>query len=128
PDNYQEDRKPVIVSRTSSTNIGLSLLAVISSYDLKFENLEDTLNLLEKIINTVYELPKWNGHLYNWYNIKTKEPLYPRYISTVDSGNLVGYMYTTKTFLENILEKDIDNTRIQELIQKLNKMIKDTDF
>ena len=128
PDNYQEDRKPVVVSRTSSTNIGLSLLAVISSYDLKFENLEDTLNLLEKIINTVYELPKWNGHLYNWYNIKTKEPLYPRYVSTVDSGNLVGYMYTTKTFLENILEKDIDNTIVQELIQKLNKMIKDTDF
>lgn len=30
PDNYQEDRKEKIVPRTSSTNIGLSLLAVIS--------------------------------------------------------------------------------------------------
>ena len=99
PDNEQEDRKPKVVPRTSSTNIGLSLLAVISSYDLKFESLKNTIELLSKIINVIYELPKWNGHLYNWYNIKTKTPLIPRYISTVDSGNLLGYMYTTRAFL-----------------------------
>ena len=128
PDNYQQDRKPIAVSRTSSTNIGLSLLAVISSYDLKFENSEDTLNLLEKIINCVYNLPKWNGHLYNWYNIKTKEPLYPRYVSTVDSGNLVGYMYTTKTFLQDILDKNKDKQELNDLIEKLDKMIEETDF
>ena len=52
PDNYQEDRKPLIVDRTSSTNIGLSLLAVISSYDMGLENLNDTLQLLKNIINT----------------------------------------------------------------------------
>lgn len=44
---------------------------------------EKTIELLEKILQTIHELPKWNGHLYNWYNIKTKEPLIPRYISTV---------------------------------------------
>ena len=71
-DNFQEDRKQKIVDRTSSTNIGLSLLAVISSYDLKFINLEKTLNLINKIINTILELEKWNGHLYNWYETKTK--------------------------------------------------------
>ena len=128
-DNYQEDRKNLIVPRTSSTNIGLSLLAVISSYDMEFENLEDTLTLLEKIINTIYELPKWNGHLYNWYNIKTKEPLIPRYISTVDSGNFVGYMYTTKSFLEEIKNKLQDKTEIlEELINKLTEMIENTNF
>ena len=106
PDNYQEDRRNILVNRTSSTNIGLSLLAVISSYDMGFEKNEDIINLLEKIINTVYELPKWNGHLFNWYNVKTKKPLYPKYVSTVDSGNLIGYLYTTKSFLEENIEFD----------------------
>ena len=46
PDNYQEDRKEKIVKRTSSTNLGLSLLAVISSYDLKYESYDKTINLL----------------------------------------------------------------------------------
>ncbi len=105
PDNYQEERKQVFVERTSSTNIGLSLLSVISSYDLGYENLEDTLKLLNKMINTIDALPKWHGHLYNWYNIKTLEPLLPRYISTVDSGNFVGYVYVLKAFYEQIKEE-----------------------
>ena len=49
-DNYQEDRKQIIVPRTSSTNIGLSMLAVISSYDLGFEDLQSTIDLLNNII------------------------------------------------------------------------------
>ncbi|MCR5146560.1 MAG: hypothetical protein K6B70_04365, partial [Clostridia bacterium] len=89
PDNYQEDRKPKIVLRTSSTNIGLGMLSVISSYDLKFESLEESLSLLEKILNTVCSLQKWNGHLYNWYDLKDLRPLIPRFVSTVDSGNFV---------------------------------------
>ena len=48
PDNYQEDRRNIVVNRTSSTNIGLSLLAVITSYDMGFEKNEDIINLLEK--------------------------------------------------------------------------------
>lgn len=101
PDNYQEERKEKIVPRTSSTNIGLSLLAVISAYDLQYITLEKAIEILGKIIQSIESLAKWNGHLYNWYNIKTKEPLQPRYVSTVDSGNLVGYFYVTKTFLCN---------------------------
>lgn len=124
PDNYQEDRKQLVVPRTSSTNIGLSMLAIISSYDLGFEGLESSIDRLKKLINVVYELPKWNGHLYNWYNIKTKKPLIPRYISTVDSGNLVGYMYTTRAFLEELDKTD----EIEDLINKLTEMIENTDF
>ncbi len=124
PDNYQEDRKEIIVPRTSSTNIGLSMLAVIASYDLGFENLESTIDRLTNIINIVYKLPKWNGHLYNWYNIKTKQPLIPRYVSTVDSGNLVGYMYTTRTFLEKIGKK----TKMYPVQNLLTQMIEETDF
>ena len=139
PDNYQEDRKETIVPRTSSTNIGLSMLAVIASYDLGFEDLEPTIDRLVNIIDTVFELPKWNGHLYNWYNIKTKQPLIPRYVSTVDSGNLVGYMYTTRAFLEEIKERaKMEPTpnypwaktepTLNVPIYKLTQMIEETNF
>ncbi len=122
PDNYQEDRKNKIVKRTSSTNIGLSMLAVISANDLGYISLEKTLEILENIIYTIDNLQKWNGHLYNWYNTETKEPLIPRYISTVDSGNFVGYLYVTKIWLE---EKASNENHIIEIVDKI---IDNTDF
>ena len=134
PDNYQEDRKEQLVYRTSPTNIGLALLAVVSSYDLGYESLEDTISLLDKMIDSITRLTKWNGHLYNWYDIKTLEPLVPKYVSTVDSGNFVGYLYTLKQFLqnvENIDKKDRitaeNNTTNQELIETINCMIDTID-
>ncbi|MGN1269524.1 MAG: GH36-type glycosyl hydrolase domain-containing protein [Clostridia bacterium] len=132
PDNYQEDRKPKIMNRTSPTNIGLGLLAVISSYDLEYENLEETIKLLEKMLNTINNLPKWNGHLYNWYNLENLQPLMPRYISTVDSGNLVGYLFTVKQFLneqKNKLkeEKELLNI-IENLLMIVEQLINNTDF
>ena len=124
PDNYQEDRKPKLANRTSPTNIGLSLLAVVASYDLGYENLEDTLKLLEKMLNTISNLQKWNGHLYNWYNLDNLQPLMPRYISSVDSGNLVGYLFTLKQFL---LEHTQENN-VEPLILTIDTIIKNTDF
>ena len=145
-DNYQEDRKEKVVNRTSSTNRGLSLLAIISSYELKYSNLKETIDLLYNVLVSIDSLPKWNGHLYNWYNIKTKEPLRPRYISTVDSGNFIGYLYVTKAFLENTIEKiekdnkvisnknqfdiEISNikNKIEEMLEFVIRNIKNTNF
>ena len=130
PDNYQEDRKEKTVPRTSSTNIGLSLLAIISAYDLKYIEKEKAYTLLKKVIYSIESLPKWNGHLYNWYQTKTKEPLNPRYISTVDSGNFVGYLYVVKTFLEKVIESETDKEKeeLESILQIVDKMIKEADF
>ena len=121
-DNYQENRKPITVPRTSSTNIGLGMLAVVSSYDLGYENLYDTLNLLNKMLEVVESLPKWHGHLYNWYNIETLEPLIPRYISTVDSGNFIGYVYVLKQFFIEAKQKILEDKSLskEETEQKLS--------
>lgn len=124
PDNFQESRKEKVAMRTSPTNISLGMLSVISAYDLKYENLEDTVNLLKKMINTVLELPKWNGHLYNWYNLEDLTPLIPRYISSVDNGNFVGYLYVIKQFFIQI---NTDNKYIDE-IKNIDKLIEETDF
>ncbi len=141
PDNYQEDRKERIVYRTSPTNIGLGLLAVVASYDLGYESLEDTINLLYKMIDTISKMQKWNGHLYNWYDIKTLKPLSPKYVSTVDSGNFVGYLYTLKQFLEEVKnnEKEIQTkenkklnteleTKINIMLNIIDNIINNTDF
>ena len=124
PDNFQESRKEKLAMRTSPTNISLGMLAVISAYDLKYENLEDTVSLLKKMLNTVLELPKWNGHLYNWYNLKDLTPLIPRYISSVDNGNFVGYLYVIKQFFIGI---NTENKYINE-IRSIDKLINETDF
>ena len=121
PDNYQEDRKEKVVPRTSSTNIGLSLIAVISANDLGYIDYEKTKELIKNIVYTIQGLEKWNGHLYNWYNIKTKQPLFPRYISTVDSGNFIGYLYVLKQWLENKEE-------LQEISTIVKDIIENTDF
>lgn len=121
PDNYQLGRKNKFVNRTSSTNIGLEILSIISAYDLKFIGLEEAKEKINKLIDTIIKLDKWNGHLYNWYNIKNLAPLKPEYVSTVDSGNFVGYLYVLKNFL---LNKDRENPNIQ----KIDELIQNTDF
>ena len=124
PDNYQENRLNKVVDRTSSTNIGLELISIISAYDMGYISFKKTMEYLNKILIVVSSLSKWNGHLYNWYNIKTLMPLMPRYISTVDSGNFVGYLYIVKSFLnENKYRGNFDY-----LIEIVEKLIKETDF
>lgn len=124
PDNFQENRKEALAMRTSPTNIGLAMLACISAYDLKYENLENTISILKNMLNTVELLQKWNGHLYNWYNLETLEPLYPRYISSVDNGNFVGYLYVVKQFfIKNNKERQYSNE-----IKIIDNLINMVDF
>lgn len=121
PDNYQDGRKERVVDRTSSTNIGLGLLAVISAKDLGFISKDEMYARLSKMVEVIESLEKCEGHLYNWYNIKTKEPLKPEFISTVDSGNFVGYLYVTLQALE-------DCNDVNGLKYKIKQMIDNTNF
>ena len=123
PDNFQEDRKIKFINRTSSTNIGLAILSCIAAYDLKYETLEDTIELLSKMVNTLQTLQKWNGHLYNWYNIENLEPLVPRYISSVDSGNFVGYLYVVLQFLKESEEKILLGVKNKNEPNKVDRSI-----
>jgi cyclic beta-1,2-glucan glucanotransferase len=92
PDNFQEDPKPVIAHRTSPTNIGLYLLSTVGARDLGWLGTLETLERLEATLVTVGRLERFRGHFYNWYGTDTLRPLEPRYVSTVDSGNLAGHL------------------------------------
>ena len=104
----------------------MSLLSVISAYDLKFLDIKQCIDYLENILFTIDKLEKWNGHLYNWYNIKTLKPLNPRYVSTVDSGNFVGYLYVLKSFLLSKINYNVEQINI--LINIVNELIENSDF
>jgi len=102
PDNLQEDRRERVAHRTSPTNIGLQLLSTLAAYDFGYLNAAGLLSRLDATFATLLRMQRYRGHFYNWYDTRTLEPLAPCYISTVDSGNLVGYLVTLRTALLEI--------------------------
>ncbi|HEX4995524.1 MAG TPA: glucoamylase family protein, partial [Methylomirabilota bacterium] len=92
PDNFQEDPRPVLAHRTSPTNLGLYLLSVVSARDFGWLGLLDTVDRLEATLATMRRLERFHGHFYNWYDTTGLRPLEPRYVSTVDSGNLAAHL------------------------------------
>ncbi|MGZ5472813.1 MAG: GH36-type glycosyl hydrolase domain-containing protein [Thermoanaerobaculia bacterium] len=88
PDNIQEGREPVVARRTSPTNIGLGMLSMLAAHDLGFLALEPMVERLDEMLTTIEGLEGYEGHLLNWYDTASLAPLNPRYVSTVDSGNL----------------------------------------
>jgi len=92
PDNFQEDPQPVIAHRTSPTNLGLYLLATVSAHEFGWMGNVDTLERLEATLATMLRMPRYRGHFYNWYDTQDLRALDPKYVSSVDSGNLAGHL------------------------------------
>ena len=92
PDNFQEYPFKGVAARTSPTNIGLSLVADAAALDLGYITPRQMLKRSSATIDAVLSLQKWQGHLYNWYDTRTMEPLHPLYVSSVDSGNVMAYL------------------------------------
>jgi cyclic beta-1,2-glucan synthetase len=94
PDNFQEEPGGIVAHRTSPTNIGLMLLAQLSAYDLGYIGRTQLSARLRQTLDTLARLERYRGHWLNWYDTRTLEPLSPRYVSTVDSGNLAAALVT----------------------------------
>ena len=94
PDNFQEDPRPVLAHRTSPTNMGLYLLSAVSARDFGWSGTFDFVERVEATLATMNRLEKFRGHFYNWYDTRDLRPLDPRYVSTVDSGNLAAHLIT----------------------------------
>ena len=92
PDNFQEDPKPVLAHRTSPTNLGLYLLSAIAAHDFGWIGTHETVERLEATLATMNRLERFRGHFYNWYDTRDLRPLEPKYVSSVDSGNLAGHL------------------------------------
>ena len=114
PDNLQETPAPVVAHRTSPTNIGMGLLSTLAAHDLGFIRTPELVERLEATLSTVEELERFEGHLFNWYDTRTLAPLLPRYVSTVDSGNLAGALLALAQGLRQLAGESQSATQICE--------------
>jgi cyclic beta-1,2-glucan synthetase len=96
PDHVQETPRVMIAHSTSPTNIGMCLLSTVAAYDLGYMGPLDVVARLQATFDTIDKLEHHRGHLLNWYNTQSLEPLLPRYVSTVDSGNWAGCLVVIK--------------------------------
>lgn len=98
PDNVQSQPPTGTAHRTSPTNMGLALVSALGAHALGIDNGQG-LALAERMLTTMEQLPRWNGHFYNWYHTCTLRPMPPLYVSTVDSGNCAAALLTAANAL-----------------------------
>jgi cyclic beta-1,2-glucan synthetase len=102
PDNYQEHPVGVLAHRTSPTNIGVSLLSTLAAYDFGYISVDRLLERTARTLHSLGQLERYRGHFLNWYDTLTLQPLYPKYVSSVDSGNLAGHLLTLRSGLREL--------------------------
>jgi cyclic beta-1,2-glucan synthetase len=112
PDNIQVHPTLVVARRTSPTNIGLALLANLSANDFGYLSVGGTVTRVDRTLRTLESMPRYNGHFFNWYDTESLQPLSPRYVSTVDSGNLAGHLLTLRRGLLELIDQPIVNAAL----------------
>jgi cyclic beta-1,2-glucan synthetase len=94
PDSVSEDG--AVALRLSPTNLGFLLNARIAMVHFGLTNMGEFIFQTRQTLDRLAALPKYRGHLLNWYDISTLQPLEPQFVSTVDSGNLAAALWTLK--------------------------------
>jgi cyclic beta-1,2-glucan synthetase len=103
PDNFQEEPHGMLARRTSPTNVGLYLTSILAAYDLGHLDARRMASRLRNTLDTLARLERYRGHFWNWTSTDTLAPLAPRYVSTVDSGNLAAALVTVACACEEVL-------------------------
>ena len=103
PDNYQVAHQNRLAMRTSPTNIGLWMTSVLGAHDSGYLTVNQVVEKLTGTMTTINGLERHGGHLLNWYDIQALVPLEPRYVSTVDSGNLLGGLWALEQGLDELV-------------------------
>jgi len=107
PDNIQESPTLEIATRTSPTNLGLALLANLSAWDFGYIPTGRLLERTRLMLDAMDKLERYQGHFYNWYDTQNLRVLTPAYISSVDSGNLLGALVALRGGLEDLRRQPV---------------------
>jgi cyclic beta-1,2-glucan synthetase len=105
PDHFQEKPRGLVSHSTSPTNLGLMLTSVMAAFDLGYLGPLDLVLRLRATFESMSQLERCRGHFFNWYDTSTLEPLHPRYISTVDSGNIAACLLVLKQGCRDLLQE-----------------------
>jgi cyclic beta-1,2-glucan synthetase len=121
PDNYQGDPYPETAHRTSPTNIGMMMLSTASAWDFGYLGGEELAARTGNLYASLEKLETHRGHFLNWYDTLTLQPLEPRYVSVVDSGNLAGCLIAYTSLLREIANAPaIESQRWHGLVDVLH--------
>jgi cyclic beta-1,2-glucan synthetase len=113
PDNVEEENTK-IAHRVSPTNIGLLLNAHLAACDFGYLSQREFVTNVGRVLASLDRLERHNGHFYNWYDTGTLAPLCPRYVSTVDSGNLAASLITLRQGLLEQLKRPVIDRSLAE--------------
>ena len=125
PDNVQLSPTWAVAMRTSPTNIGMYLLSLLAARDFGLIGKEEFLIRAQSAAETLERIPKWNGHLYNWYDLNTLSVLGDGFVSTVDSGNFAASLIA---FCEGAKEYVGESPALLSVISSLSRLVSETDF
>jgi len=123
PDNIQEE--PLVVApRISPTNLGLLLNARQVACEFGYLTLPELAEQSLRTLETITRMPRHKGHLFNWYDTRTLAPLAPRFVSSVDSGNLVASLWTLEQgALERLGRPLLESNLSEGLVDHLRTLV-----
>jgi cyclic beta-1,2-glucan synthetase len=133
-DNVQEGPDARVAHRTSPTNIGMGLIAALSAHDLGLIDAAELAERTDATLTTLESLERIEGHFYNWYDTRSLAPLSPRYVSSVDSGNLAGALITLAEGLRDLAEApgerstEAQASLLETLAARATRMADEMDF
>jgi cyclic beta-1,2-glucan synthetase len=125
PDNVQEHATLVSTPRTSPTNIGMALLANLNAVDFGFTSVATLIERTRNTVATLLRMERYRGHFFNWYDTRTLAALHPQYISTVDSGNLVGHLLVLRGGLLELCDAPLPIARALDGIRDTVQVLRD---
>jgi cyclic beta-1,2-glucan synthetase len=125
PDNYQVFHQDQLAMRTSPTNIGLWMLSALAALDFGYLTGDQIVHALGRSMETISRLDRHEGHLLNWYDVQTLKPLEPRYVSTVDSGNLLGSLWSLEHGLEELIQRPVLEGNLFEGLRDTGEVFKE---
>ncbi len=114
PDNFQESPATGVAHRTSPTNVGFSLLSLLAGYDLGYLSRAGLVARIRNTLDTLRGMETYRGHFLNWYSTRDLTALVPRYVSTVDSGNLAACLIILAEGLGDVARAPVLRSRRRE--------------
>ncbi len=128
PDNFQEEPLSVVARRTSPTNQGLALIAPVAAYDFGYTGVLALAATLRNMVDGMGGLERYRGHFLNWYETVSGTALLPRYVSTVDSGNLAACLIVLrqahKSMLRTPLTRPVERQGLLDTVDVLADLLR----
>ncbi len=121
--DMNSDRIYRIGDFTSTTNLGLYFMCIVSAWDMGFINKEEAIERIDKTFEVIFKLPRWKNQWYNFYSTTNLQVTRP-YVSSVDNGWLAaGVMVVRQTFPEEfnkIADKLLEEIDFSLLYDEVN--------